>query len=384
MIAHSHRPAPREWIAAMVITILIAFLPTLLTRNFPAGTNGVVFGVSGILFLLLGVAILAARATPAPRSLVVGYFAVQLLLLATIFMAGRLTGSTWICGLPLISQALLFLNTRGATVTIGAIIGLTAASIVGLAGSISGLLAASSMLPAFIFVIVFTRMAIRAERLASQLHTANEQLRQQADSIAALATIEERNRVAREIHDSLGHYLTTVAVQIEVASTTLRTEPAQAESVLQKAHHLAQEALVEVRRSVSLLRSATPELPLPERIRALLASTAQAQLAQHLEIHGAPRPASAEAEHTVFRAIQEGLTNVRKHARAARHIRITLDYRNPATLTASLQDDGPGRTSTGGGHGLDGLRERVTRLGGTCSSGNAPDGGFRLHLQLPL
>jgi len=114
----------------------------------------------------------------------------------------------------------------------------------------------------FAFVIVFTRVAVRekhtrerAEELAAELVAANEQLRDAAVRTEELAMARERNRLAREIHDSLGHYLTTVAVQLEAARALHATEPARALSAVEKAHGLAREALVEVRRSVGALRA---------------------------------------------------------------------------------------------------------------------------------
>jgi signal transduction histidine kinase len=387
--------APRGWIVVMVITVVIAFLPTLLTGAFPIEPRGLVLGGAGVLFLLSG--LLALRnlspdRSRVPRARVLAYFVLQLWLAGVIFVSGRFAGSLWICGLPIIAHALLYLRISWATAVIAATVIITAAAIIRVSGSLAALLPASSLLPAYAFVIVFTRIAIRAEEarreaelVSSQLADANGQLREQATRIAGLATLSERNRVAREIHDGLGHYLTTVAVQIEVAKTTIWSDAAQAAGVLEKAHQLAQEALVEVRRSVSMLRSDVAEASLTEKIRALLAATDRAGLEQLFHVQGPPRRLQAEIEHAVFRAIQEGLTNVRKHARARRVV-VELDYREANVLTASVEDDGTGSASgaVGGGHGLAGLRERMEQLRGSCTTKSGPHGGFRLQLQIPL
>jgi signal transduction histidine kinase len=242
----------------------------------------------------------------------------------------------------------------------------------------------------FAFVIVFTRVAVRekrtrehAEELSAELAAANGQLRETALRAEELAAARERNRLAREIHDSLGHYLTTVAVQLEAARALHATEPVRALAAVEKAHGLAREALVEVRRSVGLMRAEGPARPLVERLRELAESEAGGIVA--LYVVGAARRLGPEAEHGLFRAAQEGLTNVRKHAGTdVRAVMLTADFSAPDRVSVSVADDGRGADGAGpaGGYGLAGLRERVALLGGTLTAGNGVAGGFVLRAEI--
>lgn len=180
---------------------------------------------------------------------------------------------------------------------------------------------AAGFLPAFAFVMIFTRVAVRekrtrehAEELAAELREANERRHEAARRTEELAAARERNRLVREIPDSLGHYLTTVAVQLEAA---------RALGSVGKAHGLVREALVEVRRSVGLMRAEGQARPLVERLREL--AEGEAGVAVEVRVRGEARRLGPEEEHGLFRAAQEGLTNVRKHA-SARAAAVTVEF----------------------------------------------------------
>jgi signal transduction histidine kinase len=237
-------------------------------------------------------------------------------------------------------------------------------------------------------VIVFTRVAVRekrtrehAEKLSAELAAANEQLRDAAVRTEELAMARERNRLAREIHDSLGHYLTTVAVQLEAARALHATEPVRALAAVEKAHGLAREALVEVRRSVGLMRAEGPARPLVERLREL--AEGEAGVTVDLRVVGTVRRLGPEVEHGLFRVAQEGLTNVRKHAKA-RAVTLTADFSAGDRVAVGVVDDGRGSgdATPAGGYGLTGLRERVALLGGTLAAGNGTAGGFVLRAEI--
>ncbi|WP_249998109.1 sensor histidine kinase [Actinoplanes sp. M2I2] len=197
--------------------------------------------------------------------------------------------------------------------------------------------------------------------------------------VEALAVLEERNRVARDIHDGLGHALTVVQMQIKAARAVLAAAPERADDLLDKAQHQAEEALREVRRSVGALREQRPPVPLPEALRAL---TEAAGLPTVLDVHGDPRPLRPDAEESLFRAAQEGLTNVGRHAHATRAW-LVLDY-SPPGVRLEVRDDGAGVIgSTDGGFGLLGLRERATQLGGRLTLDSAPGDGATLRMELP-
>jgi signal transduction histidine kinase len=209
-----------------------------------------------------------------------------------------------------------------------------------------------------VFSIIIGRLIVR-ERDSRQ------QLRRYAMEAEELATTRERNRIAREIHDSVGHYLTVVNVQIEAARATNSAEH------LDRAQELARQGLTELRRSVAMLR-ANEQRPLVVALQALV---------EDLVIDGTPRPLTPAAEFTLFRAAQEAITNVARHASATRTT-CTLRYR-PDDVVLVVADDGVGALSTDGGFGLVGLRERALLVGGSVEIATAPGRGFTLEVSIP-
>jgi signal transduction histidine kinase len=193
--------------------------------------------------------------------------------------------------------------------------------------------------------------------------------------------------LAREIHDSLGHYLTVINVQMEAARAVMETDRERALDALGKAQSLAQEGLAEVRRSVTALRaSPTESRPLPEAVAALVEECRAAGIPIEFAIHGHPRQLAPQTELTLYRAAQEGLTNVRKHA-CASCAKLTLDYSDgnseSHSVRLTLQDDGLGASESGGGFGLLGVRERAQLLGGEVSIRTSAGQGFTLEVELP-
>jgi signal transduction histidine kinase len=151
--------------------------------------------------------------------------------------------------------------------------------------------------------------------------------------------------------------------------------------VLEKAQRQATEALDEVRRSVAALREPRTMPPLPDALKALAEETSAAGVTTHVEVVGTVRELGPEAEEALFRAAQEGLTNVRKHAGAA-SARLTLEYAADAARVG-VRDDGRGAAELAGGFGLVGLRERAARLGGRVEAESAPGAGTTLRMEIP-
>jgi signal transduction histidine kinase len=238
------------------------------------------------------------------------------------------------------------------------------------------------ILAAIVFVIVFTRISVDEQQARRQLDEANRKLREYASRAEELATTQERNRLAREIHDGLGHYLTAINIQIEAAQAIMGKDGAQAASSMFKAQSLTQEALTEVRRSVAALR-ADPLMakPLPATIESLLNELATSDVKTEFVLKGEPRPLQPQTELALFRIAQEALTNVRKHAQASRVI-LTLDYQ-PEAICLIVQDNGVGSQSSEGGFGLVGLQERAHLLGGTVSTQSEPGKSFTLEAKIP-
>ncbi|MCB9099463.1 MAG: sensor histidine kinase [Anaerolineales bacterium] len=219
------------------------------------------------------------------------------------------------------------------------------------------------------------------QELVDVLQTARHQLQE-------LAVVEERNRLARDIHDGLGHYLTATTMQVQGARALLTTTDAATQApaaldALSKAETLLQEALADVRRSVGALRT-TPanQKPLPAAIGDLVAecrATTDADV--RFDLRGAARPLSSPIELTLYRVAQEGLTNIRKHAQAKR-VEVMLAY-DLDKVNLTIGDNGRGMGESANGYGLLGLRERVQLVGGQVTIQTAPEQGFRLEVEIP-
>lgn len=318
---------------------------------------------------------------------IAAYFVIQAAIVTAIVYVSPSRGFLGIVVFPLLSQAVFDLSPRAAAAVGVYLFAMVCAVWMPPYGSNGPVQAALSYSPGFVFTVAFTAITRRAlaarQREASlrrEVESKNAQLRDYAAQIEELATTRERNRVAREIHDGVGHYLTVVKTQLDAAAALLPAEPARARDVIDKAAKLAADALDDVRRSVASLRTDTPRAPLSVAVESL---TAEAGLPVAFRVEGAPRILPPAVEHALFRAAQEGLTNVRKHA-AARTAEVTVDFRATDRVRLSIGDDGRG-TSSGEsrGFGLQGIRERVEVLGGSVEIGNRPGGGFMLSIDVP-
>ena len=158
---------------------------------------------------------------------------------------------------------------------------------------------------------------LRAEELLTELEESHQQLKDYAEQVEELATTRERNRLARDIHDSLGHYLTIINVQLEKALTFWDRNWEEAEQAVYDAKHLAKEALQDVRRSVSTLRATQEVFAFTPTLTELVERIQSSQLSVELRIEGSEEGYAGPALMTLYRAVQEGLTNIQKHAGAS-------------------------------------------------------------------
>jgi signal transduction histidine kinase len=219
-----------------------------------------------------------------------------------------------------------------------------------------------------VFTLVVSRMVLLQNR--------------QAAAIEELAKTQERNRIARDIHDGLGHYLTVVHVQLEAAQALLARDPNAAREALRKAQALTREGLTEVRRSVALLRGSRPQRQLVAAIEKLADECSADGIKTELKLRGSPRPLPEPVEITLYRAAQEALTNVRRHARAS-HLSIELAFAPSDGIRLRVEDDGVGADGVSQGFGLIGLRERAESVGGKIAVRSARGQGFKLEVELP-
>ena len=234
----------------------------------------------------------------------------------------------------------------------------------------------------------YERQTRRAESLLRQLQAAQAALEAAHRQEKDLAIAEERVRLARDIHDGLGHHLTVLSIQLQAADKLVARNPQAAAEALQACRVEAQAALEEVRHSVSVMRQSPVEgQPLPEVLASLVNGfSLRSGCMASFDLTGQPVELPLPARETLYRAVQEGLTNVQKHAGDAGHVSVTLAYDRQA-VRLTVRDEGqpssPSPAPTGG-FGLAGLRERTEQIGGTFHSGAGQAGGFEIQLSIPM
>lgn len=235
------------------------------------------------------------------------------------------------------------------------------------------------------FVSQLVNTLLIERRTQEQLALAHEQLRQYTLQIEELAAVQERNRIAREIHDSLGHALTTLNVQLQTAIKLWQRNPTEAKPFLEQAQRLGTVAMKEVRQSVKTLRAdADTEEPLEQAIAALVQDFRQGTgVAVSTQID-LPAVLPAQTAKTIYRVIQEALTNICKHAHATT---VQLQLQQTAgKICLTIADNGRGfrlQTSSSG-FGLYSMRERIAALEGTFQIESQPGSGCCINVELPL
>jgi signal transduction histidine kinase len=205
---------------------------------------------------------------------------------------------------------------------------------------------------------------------------------------ARTAVAEERARIARELHDVVGHSVSVMTVQASGVRRLLRPDQDREREALLVVERTGREALAEMRRMVGVLRrpEEAPALapqPSLDHLNRLVDQAREAGLPVELRIEGEAIQLPAGIDLTAYRLVQEGLTNVVKHAEATR-AEVLVNY-GDGYLEVTVRDDGKGLgNGDGGGHGLVGMRERVSVYGGEIDAGPQTGGGYRLRAKLPL
>jgi signal transduction histidine kinase len=376
-----HRLSPLRSIlhlGGLFAALFLGAYALLLVDLYVAGQLGRSWAVLVIatLVVILGTLGFPAIERRGSQRLIAAYFALQLLLGAAIFAASTLGGTFLL--LVVVGQSVRVLPPWG-TLLIGAPLPLLH---VGMDWP-HALRESSTFLVALVFLVALSQAMVKAERARAALDEANRKLRDYAAQSEELATARERNRIAREIHDGLGHYLTTIHMQIQAARSILTNDRPRAEQTLAKAQQLAHEALGDVRRSVAALRVVPHERqPLPAALADLVEVARTAGQHTTLSVTGMVRALDPPEEQALYRAAQEGITNARKYAGAA-NVALTLDFADPYRVRLMVADDGCGARTTEGGFGLIGLRERVQLVGGSLSLQTAPGAGLVLTVEVP-
>ena len=237
---------------------------------------------------------------------------------------------------------------------------------------------------AIFFVLQLTNKVLTERQMRQKLANAHEQLQQYSQKIEELATVQERNRIARDIHDSLGHALTSLNIQMQTAVKLWEREPVQARSFLAQAQKLGKTAMQEVRKSISTLREdVKDEQPLEAKIETLVDDFRKGTglaICTNISCCGsAPLPVAK----TVYRIVQEALTNIFKYAQAT-EVQIQLKITQEG-IHLTVEDNGKGfdLNQNHSGFGLRGMQERVVAVNGHFQLKTSPGKGCRIEVEIP-
>jgi signal transduction histidine kinase len=222
-----------------------------------------------------------------------------------------------------------------------------------------------------------------SEALVAELQTAQRQLRDYAARVEELVVAEEHTRLAREMHDTLGHRLTVTSVQLEGAQRLIPSDPERAARMIGTARQEVQEGLSELRRTVSTLRTPLEaDLALPLALRRMVDNLEDTETAIHLVLAEELPPLPSTHRLALYRIAQEALTNVQRHARAS-NVWIRLRQQENG-IVLEIEDNGIGLGASQAGFGLRGMRERARQLGGELVLSPRPGGGTRITARIPL
>jgi len=272
------------------------------------------------------------------------------------------------------------------------------ASYVGLALTVIGLEAVQAAIGPRVFADYFFaaligavtwgagRMVRSRTRLAAELHEATARLAEAGEDEQWLAAVDERRRIAREMHDVVAHSISVMVVQAGGARRILERDAGRAVEAATRIERTGREALGEMRHLLGMLsdgadRAALAPQPTLAEIGELVARARAAGLPAVLDVRGERQPLSAGLDLAAYRIVQEGLTNAMKHAPGA-VTTVTVSW-TPHDLALEIRNAANGGVTSSGGHGLTGMAERVRLYGGDLQAGPA-DGGWRVSAHLPL
>jgi len=247
-----------------------------------------------------------------------------------------------------------------------------------------------------LFVAIFTIAPFGAgfaagtrERRAAELEARTLELERDREQQAQAAIADERARIARELHDVVGHAISVMMVQAGAARLLVESDAPRARQALLHVEDAGREALSEMRRMLEVLRAQgdTDQLdPQPglAHIEDLVVRNREVGLDVSVSVEGRPADVSPGVDLAAYRIVQEALTNVRKHGSSAAAT-VVLRY-EPDALDVVVENDGPKLepVRAPGGHGIVGMRERVALYAGELTVGPRPEGGFAVHARLPL
>lgn len=238
----------------------------------------------------------------------------------------------------------------------------------------------------YLFIYGISRTSRQRAELIQKLESAQRELEAARQRDAELATLRERERLARDLHDSLGHSLVTLSVQLEAIQRLYKVDPEKASHQIDELKHLTRASMDDLRRSLAGLRApGLGERQLSEALQTLCVDVGgRAHLEIACSVDANANTLSLAHAETLWRVAQEALVNIERHA-SARHVTLTLKLEAHA-VSLTISDDGrglpPDAEQQNGHFGLRGMRERVEGLGGMLTLSN--HNGSTLHASLPL
>jgi signal transduction histidine kinase len=376
------------WLArlgAYAVWLLVA-LPVVsaMAPGAQRAVAAILLSTSGV---LLGFFLTRQRAVASVRT----YLAVQTVLVLAVY-AMRPDAALGVAQMFFLftAQAVLFLPGREAALWVAAFTVITflgGLHVIGRPGlpSVVATASGNAIFGGLAAALRQTQLANRRVRgLLGEVQEAHARLRELSEATERLAVAQERERIAREMHDALGHRLTVAVVQLEGARRLIPSDPDRAAHMIETMREQLKDGLGELRETVASLRSpvrATLETSL-ERLASAFESATGIEVLRDLartlpELDG-------ERMHALYRIAQEGLTNIQRHADASTAW-LSIDV-GPEALTLRIEDDGRGYPDQAapGRFGLGGVAERVAALGGHMELGARAGGGARLEVRLPL
>jgi signal transduction histidine kinase len=314
--------------------------------------------------------------------------ATAVLLAATSFVDGGLANDDFIVFLAMLAGAFLLGGLKERTQAVAGLVILVGTEAILVHNSPQG------PIGDFIWILVVSSIAWVIGfglgykfREVDEAKERAERLEREREEQARLAVADERARIARELHDVVGHSVSVMTVQASGVRRLLEPDQEREREALMVVEQTGREALAEMRRLVGVLRrpEEAPALapqPSLEHLDKLVEQAREAGLPVELTVEGEPVQLAPGLDLTAYRFVQEGLTNALKHARAE-HAEVLVRYDN-GHVELTVSDDGTGDGGgESGGHGLVGMRERMSVYGGELESGPLPEGGYRLHARLP-
>ncbi|AUH43807.1 sensor histidine kinase [Streptomyces sp. CMB-StM0423] len=395
----AERSRLREWLPALFVPVVLGLVALQI-----AATNQYAFGygmgmrVSALLTALQTAAFLIALVRP-----VLAWWIMTAAMVAVARYALASSGSEsgvmfpW-TGTGLVLQATVLFAVALRCRPRVAVETLVVSVLVGLG---YGFLGDTEGVPFAVLVLtlpVGVGVALRGRRVARTELAAQEELT--AEERARRVLLQERTRIARELHDVVAHHMSVISIQAQVAPHLVRDPPAELKENLAGIRASAVEALTELRRVLGVLRAddPSPEAAAPhphdvrhapqptlDRLGELAAAVRRAGVDTETRTTGEPYALPPGVELSAYRIVQEALSNVARHAPGARAL-AEIGY-HPAGLTVRVTNTAPERAAppwAGAGHGLLGMRERAAMLGGELATGTTPDGGYEVTAILPV